>query len=70
MLAFCGRILALGRWNLQVSWCKCPGVPQSQPPGMATDKCIRRGCASYEGIPYEEALPKGVLFSGRGYKKG
>ena len=41
MVAFCERILALGRWNLQMSWCKCPGVPRGQPPGMAADKCIR-----------------------------
>ena len=40
LVAFCGRILALGRWNLQMSWCKCPGVPRGQPPGMAADKCI------------------------------
>ena len=40
MVAFCGRILALGRWNLQMSWRKCPGVPRGQPPGMAADKCI------------------------------
>ena len=40
VVAFCGRILALGRWNLQMSWCKCPGVPKGQPLGMATDKCI------------------------------
>ena len=29
---FCGRIVALGRWNLKMSWCKCPGVPRGQPP--------------------------------------
>ena len=23
-----------------MSWCKCPGVPPGQPPGMAADKCI------------------------------
>ena len=40
VVAFCGRILALSRWNLQMSWCKCPGVPRGQPPGMAADKCI------------------------------
>ena len=40
MVAFCGRILALGRWNLQMSRCKCPGAPRGQPPGMAADKCI------------------------------
>ena len=40
MVAFRGRILALGRWNLQMSWCKCPGAPRGQPPGMAADKCI------------------------------
>ena len=33
VVAFCGIILALGRWNLQMSWCKCPGVPRGQPPG-------------------------------------
>ena len=33
VVAFCGRILALGRWNLQMSSCKCPGVPRGQPPG-------------------------------------
>ena len=38
--AFCGRILALDRWNLQMSWCKCPGVLRGQPHGMAADKCI------------------------------
>ena len=26
--------------NLQMSWCKCPGVPGGQPPGMAADECI------------------------------
>ena len=36
----CGKILALGRWNLPMSQCKCPGVPWGQPPGMAADKCI------------------------------
>ena len=35
VVVFCGRILALRRWNLQMSWYKCPGVP-----GMAADKCI------------------------------
>ena len=40
VVAFRGRILALGRGNLQMSWYKCPGVPQGQPPGMAADKCI------------------------------
>ena len=40
VVAFCGRILVLGRWNLQMSRCKCPGVPRGQPPGMAADKCI------------------------------
>ena len=38
--AFCGKILALDRWNLQMSWCKCPGVLLGQPHGMAADKCI------------------------------
>ena len=42
VVAFCGRILALGRWNLRISWCKCPGVPQGQPPVMAADKCINQ----------------------------
>ena len=23
-----------------MSWCKCPGVPRGQTPGMAADKCI------------------------------
>ena len=41
MVAFCGRILTLGKWNLEMSWCKCPGVPRGQPPGMAADKCIK-----------------------------
>ena len=41
VLAFCVRILALGRWNLQMSWCKCPGVPRGEPPGIAAGKCIR-----------------------------
>ena len=40
VVAFCGRILAPVRWNLQMSWYKCPGVPRGQPPGMAADKCI------------------------------
>ena len=40
VVAFCGIILALGRWNLQMSRCKCLGVPRGQPPGMAADKCI------------------------------
>ena len=41
VLAVCRRILALGRWNLQMSWSKCPGVPRGEAPGMAADKCIR-----------------------------
>ena len=40
-LAFCGKILAQGGWNLQMSWYKCPGVPLGQHPGMAADKCIK-----------------------------
>ena len=40
VVAFWGRILALGRWKLQMSWCKCLGVPRGRPPGMAADKCI------------------------------
>ena len=40
VVAFCERILALGGWNLQMSWCECPGVPRGQSPGMAADKCI------------------------------
>ena len=28
-------------WNLQMTSCKCPGVPRGQSPGMAADKCIR-----------------------------
>ena len=40
VVPFCGRILALGRWNLQMNRCKCPGVPRGQSPGMAADKCI------------------------------
>ena len=40
VVAFWGRILALGRWKLQMSWCKCSGVPRGQPLGMAADKCI------------------------------
>ena len=35
MVAFCGRILPLGKWNLEMSWRKCPGVHK----GYA-----RRGC--------------------------
>ena len=33
VVAFCGRILALGGWNLQMSWCRCPGIPRVNPPG-------------------------------------
>ena len=40
VVAFCGRILALGRWNLQMPCCECPGVPRGQSPGMAADKSI------------------------------
>ena len=40
VVAFCGKTLVLGRWNLQMSWCKCLGAPRGQPPGMATNKCI------------------------------
>ena len=40
VVAFCGRILTLGSWNLQMSWCECPGVPRGQSPGMAADKCF------------------------------
>ena len=42
VVAFCGRILVLGSWNLKMSWCKCPGVPRGQSPGMAADECITR----------------------------
>ena len=42
VIAFCGRILILGRWNLQMSWCKCLGIPLGQPPRMAADNYIRR----------------------------
>ena len=28
---FCRKILKLGRWKLQLSRCKCPGVPRGQP---------------------------------------
>ena len=42
MVHFHGRILALGRRNLQLSWCKCPGVPRGQPSGMAAAKCLKR----------------------------
>ena len=53
VVAFCGRILSLGRWNLQMSWCKCPGVPRGQrpgqPPGMAADKCIISSDRSQNG---------------------
>ena len=32
-----------------MSWCKCPGVPRDQPPGMAAVKCITDdGCCSSE----------------------
>ena len=40
MVAFCWRILAQGRWNLEMSLCKCPGDPRGQPTGKAADKCI------------------------------
>ena len=43
VVAFHGRILALGRGNLQMSWYECPGVPRGQSPGMTTDKCITSG---------------------------
>ena len=43
VVAFRGRILVLGRGNLQMSWYECPGVPRDQPPGMAADKCIMSG---------------------------
>ena len=51
MVAFCGGILAPGRWSL--SWYKCPGVPRGQTPGMAADKCIIRHIS-----PLTIALPK------------
>ena len=33
VVAFCGRTLAPGRWNLEMSWYKFRGVSRSQPPG-------------------------------------
>jgi len=42
VVTFCGRILALGGRNLEMSWCNCLGVPRGQPPWMAADKCIIR----------------------------
>ena len=39
MVAFCGKILALGRWDLTMSRCKFPGLPRGQTPGMTADKC-------------------------------
>ena len=52
VVAFSGRILALGRWNLQMSWWKCPGVSRGQPPGMAADKFI----SNDDGDGGDEAL--------------
>ena len=43
MSALCRKILALGRLNFQMSWCKCPGFPPGQTPGIAADKCIIGG---------------------------
>ena len=40
VVAFCGRILTLVSGNVQMSWCKCPGLVWGQLPGMAADKCI------------------------------
>ena len=53
VVTFCGGILALGRWNLQVSWNKCQGASRGQLPGMAADKCIMRK---------ELKLPPGIRF--------
>ena len=41
VVAFCGIILALGRWNLQMSLQMPRGSPGSTP-GMAADKCIMK----------------------------
>ena len=35
---FCGKILKLGRWNLQMS--RCPRVSPGSTPRMDVDKCI------------------------------
>ena len=56
VVAFCGRMLALVRWNFQMSWCECPGVPRGQPPGMAADKCI---AAVEKHNEYQNKLLKG-----------
>ena len=54
VVGFCGRILALGTGNLQISWCKCPGVPRGQPSGMAADKCTTTGTPVYTLVRHEE----------------
>ena len=41
VVAFCEIILALGRWNLQMSLQMPRGSPGSTP-GMAADKCIMK----------------------------
>ena len=38
MVDFCGKILKLGRWNLQMS--RCPRVSPGSTPRMDVDKCI------------------------------
>ena len=56
MAAFCGRILALGRGDLQMSWCKCPGVPRGHPPPP--------------GLPLISALLLKRSLNARGLKPG
>ena len=51
VVTFYGRILALGRWNLQMSWCKCPGVPWDQPPGKCITLLVNKG-STPRGLGY------------------
>ena len=37
--SFLWKNIGPGWVEFAMSWCKCPGVPRGQPPGMAADKC-------------------------------
>ena len=41
VVAFCGRTLALGRWNFRANvFVQMPGASPGSTPGMTADKCI------------------------------
>ena len=39
-----------------MSWCKCPGVPRGQPPGMAAGKCITSQSKTFSALLFSSSL--------------